>query len=68
MGQLQQSETTWRESRDKWAKVWFGQMCRFHQRKPQPTWEFTADDAIAYLRDHVQRKTPTWKRQKSSSR
>ena len=64
MAKVRQSESTWLESRDKWAKVWFEKLCRFHKRKPQPTWEFTADDAISFLRDHMRRKTPAWKRLK----
>ncbi|WP_442510486.1 phage integrase N-terminal SAM-like domain-containing protein [Novipirellula sp. SH528] len=64
MAQVSQSAATWRESRDKWAKVWFENLCRFHGRKPQPTWEFTADEVIAFLRDHLRRKTPAWKRLK----
>ncbi|TWU10249.1 Tyrosine recombinase XerC [Allorhodopirellula heiligendammensis] len=64
MGRVSQSETTWHEQRDKWAKIWFEKLCRFHGRKPQVTWEFTADDVIAFLRDHVRRKTPAWKRLK----
>ncbi len=64
MTQIRQSETTWRESRDKWAKIWFEKLSRFHGRKPQATWEFTADEVILFLRDHVRRKTPAWKRLK----
>ena len=64
MAQFNQSESTWQENRDRWSKVWFEKFCRFHKRKPQPPWVFTADDAIAYLRDHVRRKTPAWKRLK----
>lgn len=57
-------EGTWRQSQDKWSKIWFEKMCRFHGRKPQPTWEFTPDDVIAFLRDHLRRKTHAWKRLK----
>ncbi len=39
-------------------------LCRFHCRKPQPTWEYIADEVIAFLRDHLRRKTPAWKRLK----
>ena len=52
MSQVGQSEAMWRESRDKWAKIWFEKLSRFHGRKPQATWEFTADEVIAFLRDH----------------
>ncbi len=64
MTQVGRPETTWLESRDKWAKIWFEKLSRFHGRKPQATWEFTADEAILFLRDHVRRKTPAWKRLK----
>ena len=64
MARLSQSRTTWREERDKWAKIWFEKLSRFHGRKPQATWEFTADDVIAFLRDHLRRKSPAWKRLK----
>ena len=58
------ADGTWRQRQEKWSKIWFEKMCRFHDRKPQPTWEFTPDDAIAFLRDHLRRKTPAWKRLK----
>ncbi|TWT56615.1 hypothetical protein [Allorhodopirellula solitaria] len=64
MARVSQSETTWHEQRDKWAKIWFEKLCHFHGRKPQAIWEFTADDVIAFLRDHLRRKTPAWKRLK----
>jgi hypothetical protein len=64
MAQVKQSVEQWREQRNKWAKIWFEQLCRFHQRKPTPLAEFTAEDAIAFLRDHLRRKTPAWKRLK----
>ncbi|TWT56085.1 hypothetical protein CA85_45580 [Allorhodopirellula solitaria] len=64
MAGVSQSETTWHDQRDKWAKIWFEKLSRFHGRKPQATWEFTADDVIAFLRDHLRRKTPGWKRLK----
>ncbi|WP_233215835.1 integron integrase [Rhodopirellula bahusiensis] len=58
------ADGTWRQNQVKWSKIWFDTMCRFHGRKPQPTWEFTPDDAIAFLKDHLRRKTPAWKRLK----
>ncbi len=57
-------QDNWHEQRDKWAKIWFEKLSRFHGRKPQATWEFTADDVIAFLRDRLRRKTPAWKRLK----
>ncbi len=64
MAQVSHSNDTWHEQRDKWAKIWFEKLSRFHGRKPQATWEFTADDVIAFLRDRLRRKTPAWKRLK----
>ncbi|TWU20178.1 Tyrosine recombinase XerC [Novipirellula galeiformis] len=69
MAGMSQSGTTWSRSewhqtRDKWAKIWFENLARFHGRKPQATWEFTPDEVIAFLRDHLRRKTPAWKRLK----
>lgn len=64
MAKVRQSLEAWRENRDKWAKIWFEKLCVFHERKPTPTWEFTKRDVLAFLRDHLQRKTPTWKRLK----
>lgn len=64
MARVSQSEPTWHDQRDKWAKIWFEKLCRFRGRKPQATWEFTADDVITFLRAHVRRKTPAWKRLK----
>jgi hypothetical protein len=49
---------SWAQSREKWANIWFEQLCRFHHRKSTPLAEFTADDAIAFLREHLRRKTP----------
>ncbi|MFG0263290.1 MAG: integron integrase, partial [Novipirellula sp. JB048] len=59
-----QSRNAWLETRDKWANIWFEKLSQFHGRRPRPTWEFTADEVIAFLRDHLRRKTPAWKRLK----
>ncbi|EMB13869.1 Integrase, integron-type [Rhodopirellula europaea 6C] len=64
MTQAGYADGTWRQSQEKWSKIWFEKMCRFHGRKPRPTWEFSPEDAIAFLKDHVRRKTPAWKRLK----
>lgn len=64
MTQAGYADGTWRQNQEKWSKIWFDKMCRFHGRKPQPTWEFTPDEVIAFLKDHLRRKTPAWKRLK----
>ncbi|WP_051058031.1 integron integrase [Rhodopirellula baltica] len=64
MTQAGYADGNWRQSQEKWSKIWFEKMCRFHGRKPRPTWEFSPEDAIAFLKDHVRRKTPAWKRLK----
>ncbi len=64
MVQVKQSEADWRETRDKWAHVWFEKLCRFHRRSIQPTWQFTAEDVVLFLRSHLKRNTPAWKRLK----
>ena len=64
MTQTRQAMHAWHETREKWAKIWFGKLAQFHRRKPQPTWEFTPEEVIAFLRSHLQRGTPAWKRLK----
>ncbi len=49
---------------EKWAKIWFDKLAAFHRRPDQRICSFDADEVIAYLRDHLRRKTPTWKRLK----
>ncbi|TWT96460.1 phage integrase N-terminal SAM-like domain-containing protein [Neorhodopirellula pilleata] len=62
MTQTDRADGSWHQAQEKWSKIWFTNLCRFHSRKPQPTWEFTPEDAIAFLQDHLRRKTPAWKR------
>ncbi|WP_203329169.1 integron integrase [Candidatus Laterigemmans baculatus] len=46
----------------KWARIWFRDLARFHQRVPRGSWKFTADHVIAFLRSHLRKGTPAWKR------
>lgn len=48
----------------RWCWVWFTQFARFHQRDSTPTWQFSADDVVAFLRHHRDAKAPAWKRMK----
>ena len=48
----------------KWAKIWFRPLALFHQRPPDPKWEFSADDVIEFLRSKRDAGLPAWKRMK----
>ncbi len=53
-----------REQSLKWAWVWFRKLAAFHERPPEPSWQFSADDVIAYLRSRRDQHVPAWKRMK----
>jgi hypothetical protein len=54
-----------RES-DKWAGIWHGKLCRFHDVPVKTDWNYSADQVIQFLKDRVKRNEPAWKRQKIS--
>ncbi|WP_146578897.1 hypothetical protein [Neorhodopirellula pilleata] len=62
MTRTDRADGSWHQAQEKLSKIWFANLCRFHGRKPQPTREFTPDDTIAFLRVHLRRKSPAWKR------
>lgn len=53
-----------RREADKWAAIWFGKLCKFHRVQEVPSWNFTSDHVIQFLRSKVKQKYPAWKRLK----
>ena len=50
---------------DKWAKIWFKQLCRFHRCSPNRGWQFSLDQVIQFLKSRVAKGEPAWKRLKA---
>ena len=50
---------------DKWAKIWFKQLCRFHRCSPDRGWQFSLDQVIQFLKSRVTKGEPAWKRLKA---
>ena len=50
---------------DKWAKIWFKQLCRFHRCSPARGWQFSLDQVIQFLKSRVTKGEPAWKRLKA---
>ena len=48
----------------KWAKIWFGKLCLFHNRPQRQDWEFSSDEVISFLRSKRDAGVPAWKRMK----
>ena len=53
-----------RKEKEKWAGIWFTELCHFHRLAKNPNWNFSADEVIAFLRSQVKQGVPAWKRLK----
>ena len=49
---------------EKWAAIWFERLCCFTEVPLDNDWNFSADQAIAFLRYRITRRDPAWKRLK----
>ncbi len=48
--------------REKWARIWFASLARFHNIDDPGNWAFTDQDVIAFLRSCLAEGMPTRKR------
>lgn len=46
----------------KWARIWFQNLARFHNRLDDREWSFSADDVVAFCIYRRDRGVPAWKR------
>lgn len=53
------------ELAEKYSRVWFTGMAKFHGVPHPETWEFDETHVIAFLRSRLQQGMPTWKRLKA---
>lgn len=53
-----------RQSQEQWARVWFAKLCRFHTVAENPSWNFSTQQVIAFLRHRIKLGDPAWKRLK----
>ncbi|MEM9646550.1 MAG: phage integrase N-terminal SAM-like domain-containing protein [Planctomycetota bacterium] len=53
-----------RPDREKWAKIWFEKLARFHDIEAPSKWTFDCDHVISFLRANRDRGMPAWKRLK----
>ena len=51
-----------RDETDKWARIWFKQLCSFHRCSPDRGWQFGLDQVIQFLKSRVDKGVPAWKR------
>ena len=52
------------ETDEKFGRLWFASLARFHKVRNSHTWDFDQDHVIAFLRSKLSEKMPTWKRLK----
>jgi len=50
------------ESREKYARLWFDGLSRFHRVDNAAVWEFDEFHGRAFLRTKLEKGIPTWKR------
>ncbi len=50
------------ETGERWARIWFEKLARFHRVEHPECWQFTDQDVIEYLRSRLKSGTPAWKR------
>ncbi len=56
--------TTKEDKDEKFAKIWFQALARFHRVPPLVSWQFNREQVLAYLRDRLSNGVPTWQRLK----
>ena len=54
------------ETDEKFGRLWFTLLAKFHRVKNPLTWEFDETHVIEFLRSKIKEKMPTWKRLKIS--
>ena len=54
-----------RKDSDRWAKVWFKQLCWFHRCSPDRGWQFSLQQVIQFLKSRVAKGDSAWKRMKA---
>jgi Phage integrase, N-terminal SAM-like domain len=52
------------QATEKYAKLWFEGLAKFHQIKEPAVWVFTEEHVTAFLRSKLKTGMPTWKRLK----
>jgi len=52
------------ETDEKFGRLWFASLARFHKVRKSHTWDFDNDHVIEFLRSKLSEKMPTWKRLK----
>ena len=52
------------ETDEKFGRLWFASLARFHRVKDPLSWEFDETHVVAFLRSKIKEKMPTWKRLK----
>ena len=50
---------------NKWAKIWFKQICFFHHCSTDQGWNFSLNQVIQFLRYRIERGDSAWKRMKA---
>ena len=52
------------ETDEKFGRLWFASLARFHKVRNSHTWDFDNDHVIEFLRSKLSERMPTWKRLK----
>jgi hypothetical protein len=52
------------ETDEKFGRLWFASLAKFHRVSDPTTWVFDEQHVIAFLRSKVKEKVPAWKRLK----
>ena len=52
------------ETDEKFGRLWFASLARFHRVKNPLTWDFDETHVIEFLMSKIKEKMPTWKRLK----
>lgn len=52
------------EEKEKWAKIWFDRLAKFHRIEDAGNWAFDEQHVIGFLRHCLRNGMPTWKRLK----
>jgi len=52
------------ETDEKFGRLWFASLAKFHRVSDPTTWDFDEQHVIAFLRSKVKKNVPAWKRLK----
>jgi integron integrase len=53
-----------RETDEKYGRLWFASLAKFHKIRNPQSWDFDENHVIAFLRSKLSENMPTWKRLK----